>query len=67
MALDFRTCAIYRLTEEYLSVFAGGIIEIKDRVLRHRTAFRAHRVPRKVLFPIGGNVFSESSIEFSKK
>ena len=67
MALGFRACAIYRLTEEYLSVFAGGIIEIKDRVLRHRTTFRAQRVPRKIPFPIGGNVFFGSSIEFSEE
>ena len=47
-------------------LFAADVAVVRVRSC-HRTAFRAPRVPRKVPFPIIGNVFLGSSIEFSEE
>ena len=41
-------------------LFAADVALVRVRSC-HRTAFRAHRVPRKVPFPIGGNVSGKTS------
>ena len=47
-------------------LFAADVALVRVRSC-HRTAFRAHRVPQKVLFPIGGNVFQRVQSNSAEK